>query len=135
MKGLPSFGPGTTFDHVGLAVRSIADLVDSSTPVTDDPTQRVSVAFVDMAGLRVELIQPLGDRSPVDASLAKNQPLVHLCFRVPDLEAALKHGRASGVQPLTRPVPAPAFGGRRIAWVFRKDVGLIELVEDAPAAP
>jgi methylmalonyl-CoA/ethylmalonyl-CoA epimerase len=119
------------FDHVGLAVRSIQDAGGTELSVVDDPTQRVSVAFVDFAGLRVELIQPLGDRSPIAATLAKGQPLVHLCFRVPSLDVALRHGRESGMHQLARPVPAPAFGGRSIAWLYRKDIGLIELLEDA----
>jgi methylmalonyl-CoA/ethylmalonyl-CoA epimerase len=119
------------FDHVGLAVRSIEDVGGTGLPVTDDHTQRVSVAFVDFAGLRVELIQPLGDRSPIAATLAKGQALVHLCFRVPSLSVALRHGRESGMHQLARPVPAPAFDGRSIAWLYRKDVGLIELVEES----
>lgn len=99
-----------------------------------DPTQRVSVAFVELGGLRLELIEPFGERSPIDASLSKGQTLVHLCFRVPNLEAALVHGKQSGLHQLARPVPAVAFGGRRIAWLFGAGVGLIELVESAPAS-
>jgi methylmalonyl-CoA/ethylmalonyl-CoA epimerase len=129
---LPFLGPDAVFDHVGLAVRSIADIAGHDAPIVDDSTQRVSVSFVDLSGLRVELIQPLGERSPIDASLKKGQPLVHLCFRVPSLESALEHARRSGLHQLARPVPAPAFDGRRIAWLFSKSVGLIELLE-APA--
>jgi methylmalonyl-CoA/ethylmalonyl-CoA epimerase len=136
VSGLPFFGPGAVFDHVGLAVRSIQDLGGAELPVTDDCTQRVSVAFVDFAGLRVELIQPLGDRSPIAATLEKGHPLVHLCFRVPSLTMALRHGRESGMHQLARPVPAAAFDGRPIAWLYRRDIGLIELLEDTePSVP
>ncbi len=129
MTGLPSFGPGAVFDHVGMAVRSIEDLAGLDVAITDDPTQRVRVAFVDFHGLRVELIQPLGEKSPIDGNLEKGQVLAHVCFRVPSLESALAQGKAAGMHQLARPVPAPAFDGRRIAWLFRRDVGLVELVE------
>jgi len=129
---LPSFGAGAVFDHVGVAVRSIRDVAGPDVAMVDDRTQRVTVGFVDVAGLRVELIQPLGERSPIDGNLQKGQTLVHLCFRVPDLEAALQHGRDAGMHQLARPVPAPAFDGRRIAWLFSRTIGLIELVEAEP---
>ncbi|MCC7009039.1 MAG: VOC family protein [Acidobacteria bacterium] len=119
------------FDHVGMAVRSIRDLADENTAVIEDPVQRVSVAFVDWGGVRIELIEPLGSASPIDNSLTKGQVLVHLCFRVPDLDRALSQARRAGLVQLARPVPAPAFDGRRIAWLFSRAAGLIELVEGA----
>lgn len=130
MSGLPCLGPGAVFDHVGVAVRSIRDLAPE-VEVFDDRTQRVSVAFVDLAGLRLELIQPGAEPSPIDGNLQKGQALVHLCFRVPSLEVALGYARESGLHQLARPVAAPAFGGRRIAWLFNTSVGLIELLEEA----
>lgn len=127
----PSLGPDAAFDHVGVAVRSIRDLVGPEIEIVQDPKQRVSVAFLDFAGLRVELIEPLGEHSPVEASLQKGQTLVHLCFRVADLDQALASARSSGLHQIARPVPARAFDDRRIAWVFSPTVGLIELLEES----
>jgi methylmalonyl-CoA/ethylmalonyl-CoA epimerase len=126
---MPYLGPGAVFDHVGVAVRSIRDLAPE-VEVFDDRTQRVSVAFVDLAGLRLELIQPGAEPSPIDGNLQKGQTLVHLCFRVPSLDLALQFARESGLHQLARPVAATAFGGRRIAWLFNTSVGLVELLED-----
>jgi len=134
MCTLPFLGDDAVFDHVGLAVVSIRDTAGPDVEVIDDPLQRVSVSFVNLAGLRVELIQPLGEGSPIDRSLRNGQSLVHLCFRVPSLESAVAHGRRSGLHQLARPVPAVAFGDRRIAWLFSKTIGLVELLEDVPAA-
>ncbi len=124
------FGPGVTFDHVGMAVASIRDVAGPDVEVIDDPIQRVSVAFVDFAGLRIELIQPLGDGSPIDRTLERGQSLAHLCFRVQSLEQAVARGRQAGLHQLARPMPARAFGGRRIAWLFNRNLGLVELLED-----
>lgn len=129
MTVLPLLGPDASFDHVGIAVRSIREVAGPDIGVTADAEQRVSVAFVEVAGLRVELVEPLGDRSPVDSNLQKGQSLVHLCFRVPDLQAALARARQAGLHQITRPVSATAFANRRIAWLFSRDIGLIELLE------
>jgi methylmalonyl-CoA/ethylmalonyl-CoA epimerase len=126
---LDLFGAGAAFHHVGLAVRSISDSVGARAEVVHDEQQRVSVAFVDLNGVCVELIEPAAARSPVTLSLQQRQPLVHLCFEVADLAGAISAGRAAGFHTLARPVPAPAFGNRRIAWVYSRTYGLIELLE------
>jgi methylmalonyl-CoA/ethylmalonyl-CoA epimerase len=123
------FGNGTSFHHVGLAVRSITDVAGQDVEVVRDDTQKVSVAFVDMAGVRVELIEPATDESPVTLSLQKGQQLVHLCFEVTNIEQALETAKADGFHRLGPPVPARAFGNRRIAWVFSRTYGLLELLE------
>lgn len=131
MLELNMFGDGAVFDHVGLAVRSIEATLDGNDEATifDDNIQKVSVAFIRMNGIKVELIEPLGEKTPVALSLKKGQQLVHLCFRVPDIEAAIEKGREHGFNCIARPVPAVAFGCRRIAWLFSRVYGLVEIVE------
>jgi methylmalonyl-CoA/ethylmalonyl-CoA epimerase len=102
---------------------------DSALEVVFDPIQRVRVAFVDLAGTTIELIEPVGDDSPVRLSLEKGTKLVHLCFEVPGLEAALTAAAGHGFHVLGAPAPAVAFAGRRIAWCFSKTFGLVELLE------
>ena len=131
MKVLPLLGPGAVFDHVGIAVRSIAEVAGPDVEIVDDCRQGVSVAFVSLGGATLELIQPLGDGSPVDSSLQQGHTLVHLCFRVPSLDAAVRSARRCGLHRVARPVPAKAFHDRPIVWLYGRTVGLIELVEDA----
>jgi methylmalonyl-CoA/ethylmalonyl-CoA epimerase len=126
------FGNGTAFHHIGLAVRSIADAAGTDVEVVRDDTQKVSVAFVDMAGVRVELIEPAAEKSPVTLSLQKGQQLVHMCFEVANMDRALEAAKADGFHRLGRPVPARAFANRRIAWVFSRTYGLLELLEREP---
>lgn len=122
------FGPGVRFHHVGVVVRSIQDSLPGLEEV-EDPVQKVAVGFVDVHGTLLEVIEPRGDDSPVRRSLDAGERLVHLCFEVDNLEEAMAEGRKNGFHPLRSPVPAPAFGGRRIAWVFHRVFGLVELVE------
>jgi methylmalonyl-CoA/ethylmalonyl-CoA epimerase len=126
---LDLFGAGTVFHHVGIAVRSIATLHLPELTVTPDDRQRVSVAFIETGGIVLELIEPLGADSPVLRSLNERHLLLHLCFRVPDLETAIAAGQQAGFHRLAPPVPAPAFDGRRIAWVYSQTFGLVELLE------
>lgn len=126
-----AFGPSAKLHHVGIAVASIA-AVDPALDVVHDPIQRVRVAFFRQADLLIELIEPAGEDSPVQQSLRKGHKLLHSCFEVDTLEDAITAGRARGYLQLHPPVPAVAFGNRRIAWVFSAQLGLVELLERQP---
>jgi methylmalonyl-CoA/ethylmalonyl-CoA epimerase len=126
---LEVFGADAAFHHVGLAVRSIANSIGNTADVVRDDIQRVSVAFVNLNGVCVELIEPEHERSPISMSLANGQPLVHLCFEVTDLGRAIEKGRAGGFHKVASPAPARAFDDRKIAWVYSRTYGLVELLE------
>jgi methylmalonyl-CoA/ethylmalonyl-CoA epimerase len=126
---LNAFGDEAAFDHVGVAVPSIREAVEGDLRVVSDGRQKVSVAFVELNGLRVELIEPHDEDSPVASSLESGRQLVHICYRVPDLDAAIRRGREHGFHRIGSPTPAVAFSGRRIAWVFSRTYGLVELLE------
>lgn len=123
------FGDEAVFDHVGLAVRSIDSVGAAGLQPVNDPKQSVNVAFVDLHGLKIELVEPAGENNPVSASLERGQKLLHLCFRVPDLERAIEEARHWGFHCIWKPVPAIAFENRPIVWLFSQVYGLVELVE------
>lgn len=130
--------------HVGVAVPSLDAAADKlgalfgyrvvSGPF-DDPIQKVRVNFLahsaqDVA--EIELIAPLSDDSPVKSMLAKGSGgAYHLCFETSDIEAALAHAKSNGCIIVSGPVPAVAFEGRRIAWLYTPARQLFELVEAA----
>ncbi len=105
----------------------------------DDPIQKVRVCFLRRTAhddFVIELITPLDTASPVNGYLAKGLGAYHICYEVTDLEAAQAEMRAKKCLPISAPVPAVAFGGRRIAWWFTPTKHLIELVEtQSPATP
>lgn len=129
------------FHHIGYAVKSIRRYLDdflipmfSPLTITDpvaDPIQRVTVCFAEMpGGTLIELVEPLGEDSPVSAIIGSMRGgLYHLCYEVDDLEAELKRFRGKGCLPLGKPVPAAAFGGRRIVFLLTPQRDLIEFVE------
>ena len=59
------------------------------------PEHGVTVIFIDTGNTKVELLEPLGDNSPIAAFLAKNPSggMHHVCFEVADLAAGHRHAR------------------------------------------
>jgi len=127
-------------DHVGVAVRSIAEaraiyeaLGLEVTRQEKIPTQGVVTAFLPVGDSRVELVEPMAEDSPVGKFLARRGPGVHhICFAVDDLETALRDLEGRGFRLLHKK-PVPGADGKRIAFLH-PDSGhglLIELSEEA----
>lgn len=122
------FGDSAEIDHVGLAAQSIGAISPRGDKVVD-PLQGVSVSFVDLHGITIELVEPIGEDSPVSNMMKRGCKLLHICFRVQDLDNAIQHARKRGVHVIAKPVPAIAFQNRKIAWLYSSTWGLLELVE------
>ena|ERR1700712_337398 len=128
--------------HVGVAVKAIGPTTEAleklfgyhvvSGPF-DDPIQKVSVNFLSAGendNVEIELIAPLTEDSPITSILAKNGGgAYHLCFETIDIDKAVKHAKDNGCIIVSQPVPAVAFEGRRIAWIYAPSRQLFELVE------
>lgn len=91
------------------------------------------MAFVDVNGVTIELLEPLGERSPITDRVAAGPALLHLCFEVDNLDEALATARAAGFHRISSPTTVPEWGGRRIVWAFSRALGLVELAERPPA--
>jgi methylmalonyl-CoA/ethylmalonyl-CoA epimerase len=133
--------PEGAFHHVGFVVASIANSVHGFASALEmewdehvfhDPNQGVRVTFLKgrHAGDPLwELVEPADDKSPVQSFAAKGGGLHHVCYVVDNLEQALAGARSAGAIVTRPPMPAVAFGGRRIAWVYTKNRLLIEYLE------
>ena len=127
-------------NHVGIAVPSIdeaaqtyRDLYGCSdiTPIKDMPEQGVKVAFVNLPNSQVELIEPLGENSPIHGFLKKNPKggQHHVCFEVPDIHEAVTAMKERGATVLNE--PRIGAHGTPIIFVHPKNSNgvLIELME------
>ena len=101
-------------NHVGVATpsieRSVAlyrDLLGATKihEPFDLPPQGVRVCFVDTPNSQIELIEPLGEASPLHGFLAKNPAggQHHVCFEVPDIHEAKAEMEAKGAKVLGEP--------------------------------
>jgi catechol 2,3-dioxygenase-like lactoylglutathione lyase family enzyme len=102
-------------------------------PPMVDAAQGVRYQFLRTGeGGLLELLEPHGDKSPVQRHLDKGGGLFHVCYEVDDLEGTLQRLRDGGEAVVVRdPVPAPGIDNRRVAFVVTADRELIEFVEAA----
>jgi methylmalonyl-CoA/ethylmalonyl-CoA epimerase len=128
--------------HVGIVVDAIDRhrgnyckffQLEPVSDVVTDTTQHVNVQFLanESGETSLELIEPLPGPSPVRRALEKGETLNHLCFEVDDIERSVAEATSNGAVCVRTPVPAAAFDGRRIAFVFYRGIGLVEFVEAA----
>jgi methylmalonyl-CoA epimerase len=123
--------------HVGVAVSDLEAAVafyrdvlglEPHPPEVADGATIVALPFGES---EVELLAPVEPDSPIARFLAKRGPGIHhICYRVPDLGAALEACRAAGYR-LLDDVPRIGAAGRRIAFIHPKATGgiLLELTE------
>ena len=127
-------------NHVGVATASIEqgialyrDLLGATHigEPFDLPPQKVRVCFVDLPNSQIELLEPLGEDSPIAKFLEKNPAggQHHLCFEVPDIHAAAAEMTAKGVKVLGE--PRIGAHGTPVIFLHPKDTGgvLVELME------
>lgn len=134
-------------NHVGVAVpsieaakatyRNLYGVADRNITETRDlPAQGVRFAFVNVENSQIELIEPLGDASPILKFLEKNPSggQHHVCFEVADIYAARDAMQAKGAKVLNE--PRIGAHGTLIIFVHPKDSNgvLIELMETPKAA-
>jgi methylmalonyl-CoA/ethylmalonyl-CoA epimerase len=128
---------GTRIAHVGLAVRSAADLHSfyrnvlgmSEAELADSDGARIR-GFVAGDAL-VELLEPEAPDSPIDRFLQKRGPGIHhICFSVDDLDGTLLKCRDAGLR-IIDDTPRVGAEGKRIAFLHPSSTGgiLIELSE------
>ena len=95
------------------------------------PEHGVTVVFIDTGNTKVELLEPLGDNSPIAVFLAKNPTggMHHICFEVPDLTAAAAILTAGGARILGDGTPRTGAHGLPVLFLHPKDFDgtLIEL--------
>ncbi len=127
----------TKIAHIGIAVRSLADIV----PFYRDVLQLPELHLDDSDGARitglragepiVELLEADDALSPIAKFLEKRGPgLHHVCFAVDDIDATLERCRTAGIR-LIDSTPRIGAEGKRIAFLHPASTAgvLIELSE------
>jgi methylmalonyl-CoA/ethylmalonyl-CoA epimerase len=81
-------------------------------------------------GTQIELLEPVDGQSPVNKILEKNGVApYHVCYMVEDIEEAILKLKKMKYIVVVSPVEAPAITNSRVAFLFNRDIGLVELVE------
>jgi methylmalonyl-CoA/ethylmalonyl-CoA epimerase len=127
-------------NHVGIATPSIERSIALYRHMLgarhvqeafDLPEQGVRVCFVDTPNSQIELLEPLGEASPIARFLEKNPDggQHHICFEVADIHAARADMEAKGAKILGE--PRIGAHGTPVIFVHPRDMGgvLVELME------
>ncbi|MCQ2343457.1 MAG: VOC family protein [Paludibacteraceae bacterium] len=129
------------FHHIGVAVKKISSTaaiyVDAGYKQLEtifDPEQNVNICWLTKEGMPVvELLEPVDETSPVNKTLEKNGVApYHTCYVVDNIEETIAQLRRMKYVIVSKPVEACAIHKCKVAFLYNKNIGLIELVE-APA--
>ena len=101
-----------------------------SAPV-DEPDHGVTVVFVELENTKIELLHPLGDKSPIRKFLERNPSggMHHICYEVDDILATRDKLQAEGATILGDGTPKTGAHGKPVLFLSPKDFcgTLIEL--------
>lgn len=128
-------------DHVGVAVDSIDGALRVFRDTLGMPlvhretvqSQGVEAVLLDVGDGHIELLEPLGEDTPIGRFLAKRgQGMHHVAYAVPDIDAALAELKGKGVD-LIDEEPRAGIRRSRVAFVHPRAMGgvLTEIVEPA----
>lgn len=126
-------------NHIAIAVpdlsRAVAAYRETLGATLSAPLQLpehgVTVVFVELANTKVELLEPLGEGSPIAAFLQKNPDggMHHICYEVDDILLARDQLAAAGARILGSGEPKTGAHGKPVLFLHPKDFfgTLIEL--------
>ena len=126
-------------EHIGIAVRELEEakkiycdiLGLELTGEKTLPERGVKVAFLETGNTKVELLEGLGEDSPVARFVERKGPGIHhLCFEVEDIERVLEELKEAGVRLIDEQA-RPGAEGKLVAFLHPKSAlgVLIELSE------
>lgn len=132
--------PGFSLHHIGVAVFDIeatssfyeATGWERVVKTTFDPCQNVKACFYSKTGFpTIELIEAVDEKSPIIKILSKTGVgPYHFCYGVDNMENAIVELKKMKFMLTGRPVPSTGMPGRKVCFLFNKNYGLIELVEN-----
>jgi len=87
------------------------------------PAHGVTVVFVELPNTKIELLEPLGEDSPIRGFLEKNPAggMHHVCYEVEDINAARDRLKAEGAKVLGSGEPKIGAHGKPVLFLHPKD--------------
>jgi methylmalonyl-CoA/ethylmalonyl-CoA epimerase len=129
-------------NHVAIAVPALAPAAaiyrnalgaQVSEPVAQ-PEHGVTVVFVTLPNTKIELLEPLGEGSPIAAFLQRNPSggMHHVCYEVDDILAARDRLKEAGARVLGDGEPKIGAHGKPVLFLHPKDFcGTLVEIEEA----
>ena len=126
-------------NHVAIAVRELGraaaiyrDVLGAEvSPAVPQPDHGVTTVFVTLPNTKIELLEPLGEGSPIAKFLDRNPDggIHHICYEVADIRAARDALKAGGARVLGDGEPRIGAHGKPVLFLHPKDFAgtLVEL--------
>ncbi len=99
----------------------------------EQPDHGVATVFIDLPNTKIELLEPLGEGSPISKFLEKNPSggIHHVCYEVPDIHSARDRLLEKGARVLGTGEPKIGAHGKPVLFLHPKDFNgtLVELEE------
>jgi len=125
--------------HIGYAVKNISEALTAFKELGFtieksgylDEKRKVWIALLLNGSYRIELISPATEGSPIDTILEKVGPgCYHLCYQSTNIKSDILKLRAASFKVLLDIDDAPALGNAKVAFLFNRKIGLVELVQE-----
>jgi methylmalonyl-CoA/ethylmalonyl-CoA epimerase len=118
-------------NHVAIAVKDLQkaaavyrDILGASvSEAVPQPDHGVSTIFIMLPNTKIELLEPLGENSPIAKFLERNAEggIHHICYEVEDIEAARERLIAQGARVLGDGKPKIGAHGKPVLFLHPKD--------------
>ena len=129
-------------NHVAIAVRDLGkastiyrDLLGAEvSPAVPQPDHGVTTVFVTLPNTKIELLEPLGETSPIAKFLERNPDggIHHICYEVEDILEARDRLKAEGARVLGDGNPRIGAHGKPVLFLHPKDFcGTLVEIEQA----
>jgi methylmalonyl-CoA/ethylmalonyl-CoA epimerase len=125
--------------HIGYAVKDLEDSVGEFEKlgykkvknIVIDKKRKVKIQFVENGEGLIELISPLHNESPITNILKKqgNSPY-HICYKTDNIDYEIDKLINDKFVVITQLSEAPALDDRKVVFLYKRNVGLIELLEN-----
>ena len=118
-------------NHVAIAVRDIAKAAEvyrrtlgaQVSAAVAQPAHGVTTVFITLPNTKIELLEPLGESSPIARFLDRNPDggIHHVCYEVDDIRAARDKLREEGMRVLGDGEPKMGAHDRPVLFLHPKD--------------
>ncbi len=129
----------TKISHIGIAVKNLDDAIEmykklglEIESIEEVDSQKVKIAFILIGDVRIELLAPTSDNSPIAKYIEKKgEGIQHLAFAVDDLPAELIKAEGNGLRLIDK-VPRKGAHKADIAFLHPKSTKgvLVELCKE-----
>ena len=115
-------------DHIGIVVPNLEKALAhyknvfnkiGSKPIISE-TQNVKISFIKFSNIKLELIEPISEKSPISNFLKKNPigGMHHIGLEVDDLNNTYSDAKKNDLEPLSKPVKG--YHGRDLFFLHPK---------------